>query len=67
MIGGNTEEDMENNAKEAWEKTIDSLINQYQDTKTEHEFIVAMADSKGNTQKVGLHIKNGVWTKIAMK
>lgn len=65
-VGGCTQEDMENNAEEIWEKTIDSLINQYQGTDTKHEYIIAMADSKGNKQKNGLHIKNGVWVKIAM-
>ena len=66
-VGGCTEEDVENNARNIWETTIDSLINQFQGTKTEHEYIIAMADSKGNKQKIGLHIKDRVWTKIAMK
>ena len=66
-VGGCTEEDVENNARNIWEKTVDSLINQFQGTKTEHEYIIAMADSKGNKQKIGLHIKDRVWTKIAMK
>ena len=65
-VGGNTEAALKKNAEDIWKETITSLINQYQGTKTAHEYIVALADTKGNKQAIGLHIKDGVWTQIKM-
>ena len=63
-VGASTEKGVSETALEIWEDAISSLIKQYNGTKSANNYIIALADSKGNKLPVGLQIKDGVWTKI---
>lgn len=68
-IGSPTENGVATVAQKIWEDTIDSLIKQYnKKQKPTYTYIVALADSKGNTLSTGLEInKDGTWKKVTLK
>ena len=67
-VGSTTEEGVEKNALIIWNSTIDSLIKQYNGTKTKDNYVVGLADVNGNHLNVGLQVDSlGVWSKVTLE
>lgn len=67
-VGSTTEEGVEENALIIWNSTIDSLIKQYNGTKTKDNYVVGLADVNGNHLNVGLQVDSlGVWSKVTLE
>lgn len=67
-VGATTEEGVEKNALIIWNSTIDSLIKQYNGTKTKNKYVIGLADVNGNHLNVGLQVDSlGVWSKVTIE
>lgn len=64
QVGSQTANGLDQVAESIWRTAINSIVKQYNGTNTNHEYVVALARTNGSHIKLGLHIKNGVWTLV---
>ncbi len=64
QVGAQTEKGLDVTAENIWRTAIESLVTQYNGTKTTYEYVIALARTNGTHIELGLHIKDGLWRLI---
>lgn len=60
-VGAQVESGLDKTAESIWRSAIESLVTQYNGTKTTNEYVIVLSKENGTHIKLGLHIKDGVW------
>lgn len=61
LIGSPVKDGLNKEAGEVWESTIQSIIKQFSARNFNNEYVVGLANSKGESLKMGLYIKGNTW------
>lgn len=60
-VGAQTQDGLDPTAENIWREALESLVKQYNNTKTNYQYVIALAKSDGSHLPLGLQIKDGVW------
>lgn len=61
LIGSPVKDGLNKEAGKVWESTIQSIITQFSTRNFNNEYVVGLANSKGESLKMGLYIKGKTW------